>query len=98
MGKIKKQYSEDFKFKVAMEAMKGAKTMAQLCSEYSVHETQIKQWKQVLKDSGASLFGKASDKRDNEKISNLNKQISQLNEHIGELSVENRFLKKSLEG
>jgi putative transposase len=56
MSKQRRRFSADFKFRVAMEAAKGQKTLNELASEYSVHPNQINQWKQELLKGGASLF------------------------------------------
>jgi transposase-like protein len=92
--KGKKQHSEVFKFKVAFAALKGDKTMASLCKEFSLHETQISRWKKALRDNGSSIFGASS--KPNAKEEELKQQIKQLNEYIGEITVENKFLKKNL--
>ena len=52
MASSPKKYSSDFKAKVALEAIKGQKTINEISSEYGVHSTQITQWKkQVLMNS-----------------------------------------------
>ena len=61
MGSIRKQFSKEFKAKVALEAIKGLKTTAELSSEFGVHPTQINQWKNELREGLPALFeGKKS--------------------------------------
>lgn len=90
----KKQYSNSFKFKVALEALKGDKTHTTLCKEFGLHETQLARWKSILRDNGAVLFGGQEKNRNTEAA--LKQQIKELNEYIGEITIENKFLKKSL--
>ena len=59
MSPKRRQYSAEYKFKVALEAAKGSKTLAELSSATGVHANQISQWKAKLLDGGASLFQKA---------------------------------------
>jgi transposase len=91
----KKQYSDSFKLKVALAALKGDKTHSTLCKEFGLHETQITRWKTILRDNGADLFSIGIKKNSNE--TSLKQQIKELNEYIGELSIENKFLKKNLD-
>ena len=92
--KNKKQYNGVFKFKVAFAALRGDKTMSALCKEFSLHESQINRWKKILRDNGSLLFS-ANNKVD-AKEEELKRQIKELNEHIGEITIENKFLKKNL--
>ncbi len=52
----RRRRSAQFKFQVALEALKEQQTLSQLASEYDVHPTQIVQWKKQLLDGGTSLF------------------------------------------
>ena len=90
----KKQYNNAFKFKVALAALRGDKTTAALCKEFGIHESQIARWKTILRESGSELFNSGS--KSNSKESSLKQQIKELNEYIGEIAIENKFLKKSL--
>ena len=56
MTKKRRQYSPEFKFKVALEAVKGRKTLSELAGELQVHPTQISDWKRLLLEEGASVF------------------------------------------
>jgi len=87
---MKKKHSAEFKSKVAFEAAKGDKTIAELSSIYEVHAVQIGQWKKELMNNMSEIF---SDKR---KKDNKQKEIkeSELLQKIGELTIENEYLKK----
>ena len=52
----KKKYPKEFKARVAMEAMKNEKTLAQISSEYEVHSGLVTKWKKQLKDNMANIF------------------------------------------
>jgi transposase len=90
MHKMRKRHDAAFKSKVALEAIKGEKTMAQLSSEYGVHANQISKWKKQLLQELPAVF---SDKRkrseqDSEELEN------ELYRQIGQLKVELEWLKK----
>ena len=89
---IRKQFPNKFKAKVALAALKGDKTIAELAAEYQVHTTQINAWKAALKDRAFEVFsgpgGKAASEYKNE--------IEELHKNIGQITVENNWLKKKL--
>ena len=81
MSKKAKQYSAQEKAKVAMEAIKGDLTMAQISSQYGVHASQINRWKKEAMEamvSGFSSKPKAVDTSQTELIDQLYQQIGQL--------------------
>jgi len=86
----RKHRSAQFKFKVALEAAKGAKTLSELSSEYEVHSTQISEWKIQLLKNGVSIFSTATarQRREQEALQ------SDLYEQIGRLKMELEWLKK----
>ena len=60
----KKNFSSAFKAKIALEAIKAEKTVAELSSEYGVHPTQINKWKKQLQEDMPSLFETARERKD----------------------------------
>jgi putative transposase len=87
-----KKHDVAFKARVALEAIKGDKTMAQIASEYGVHPNQIGQWKKRLLKDLPSIF---SDRRTREgRESEAEKE--ELYRQIGQLKVELDWLKKNL--
>ena len=56
MATGRRRHSSEFKAKVALEALKGQKTLNELASEYSVHPVQIAQWKRQAQDGLAGVF------------------------------------------
>jgi putative transposase len=89
---IKKQFSDEFKAKVGLEALKGQKTVAELAGEFDVHPTQINTWRALIKDRTASLFGRGDGKELKEK----DELIERLYKNIGQLQVDVDWLKKKL--
>ena len=89
---MKKSFDKEFKAKVAIEAIKGEKTIAQLASEFDVHPNQISQWKKQVLDEVSSLFERGS-KQESE-AAKAEKKEEELYKNIGQLRVENEFLKK----
>ena len=96
MGKIRRSHSSAFKAKVAFEAIKKEKTIAQLSSEYGVHPNLINQWKRRVMQELPEIFSKkrSKQKQDTEEL------VSELYRQIGQLKVEVDWLKKKsgLEG
>ena len=90
MGKIRKNHDAAFKARVALEAVKGEKTLAELSSEYSIHANQIGQWRKQLLEELPNLFSdrKRKAEREREEVE------SELYKQIGQLKVELDWLKK----
>jgi transposase-like protein len=87
---IRKNHNGAFKAKVALEAVKGAKTLAQLSSEFGLHANQIGQWRKQLLNELPSLFSNRRTKQDNDH----EELVSELYRQIGQLKVELDWLKK----
>lgn len=90
MSKKRRQHSAEYKFKVALEAAKGTKTVSELASETGVHPNLIRQWKGQLLDGGPGLFRRNGDQLQRQ----LDQQESELYEQIGRLKMELEWLKK----
>jgi transposase-like protein len=89
---IHKTHPPAFKTKVALEAIKETKTMAELSSLFEVHTTQIKRWKQKAVDSLENCFTEASVQKEK----NQEELIQSLYQEIGRLKIEHDWLKKKL--
>lgn len=90
MAKKRRQHSSAFKFKVALAAVKGHKTISQLAAEYNVHPTQINTWKKQLLRHGSSIFIRPNDRQAREQ----QEREAELYEQIGRLKMELEWLKK----
>ena len=90
MGKKAKEYSSEEKAKVALEAIKGDLTIAQISSKYEVHATQINRWRKEALESMVCGFKSKSKIKD----TSQGDLIKQLYEQIGQLTVERDWLKK----
>ena len=90
MASSPKKYNSDFKVKVALEAIKGQKTLNEISSEYGVHTTQITQWKKQVLDELPQIFARNG----NERSKSEEAFIANLYQEIGQLKVELDFLKK----
>ena len=92
MNKKRRKYSDKFKAKVAIEAIKGVKTIAELAAEHKVHPNQISKWKKQLLDNAPELFaGKHSDAAKTEE-----ELTAPLFEEIGRLKMDIKWLEKKL--
>ena len=87
-----KQYSPKFKAKVALEAIRGERTLTQLASQYHVHPIQVGQWRKTALEQLAELFvdGRKRKRRDEDV------EKDTLYEQIGRLKVELDWLKKKV--
>jgi transposase len=92
MATTRKQYSPKFKAKVAVEAIRGERTLSQLASQYHVHPIQIGQWRKTALGQLADLF---VDGRKNKRVDSEGEKDA-LYEEIGRLKVELDWLKKKV--
>ena len=92
MTTTRKQYSPKFKARVAIEAIRGDKTLSQLGSQFKVHPIQIAKWRKSALDQLPELFvdGRKGNSRNGEAESDA------LYEEIGRLKVELDWLKKKV--
>ena len=89
MARVYKKHGSSFKLKVAIEALKGKKTTAELCQEFSVASSQISAWKKQLEDGAQSLF-------ENKQQKDPQEEIDKLHRVIGKITAERDFLERVL--
>ena len=89
MKQKRRRFSNEFKSKVVLEALKEQETLESLAKKYELQPTQISKWKAEALSNFKNLFSKNSPKKDN--LPDPEKLYAQ----IGQLKVENDFLKKS---
>jgi transposase len=91
MRRPRRNHSPAFKARVALEALKGEKTTAELAAQYEVHATQITSWKNELLQRAAEMFGGAAAESSADR-----EKVHELHAKIGELTVERDFLAHAL--
>ena len=92
MKQNRRKHNPSFKARIALEALKGEETIAELANRFEVHPGQIRKWKNSLTEGAAGIFGddRAQKKKDDASL------IAQLYQQIGQLKVERDFLESSL--
>jgi transposase-like protein len=88
----RRKHSPAFKAKVALEALRGEKTLAEIASQYEIHPNQITQWKKQLSEEAAGIFANGQSKKPLDEKALIRK----LYQEIGQLKVEKDFLEDSL--
>ena len=91
MRRTRRNHSNAFKAKVALAAVRGDKTMAELAAQFGVHPNQIQTWKKQLKQGAEDVFDKGRPIPKNQ-----DSDIKDLHAKIGQLSMEKDFLSKAL--
>ena len=92
MKRKRRNHSASFKAKVAVAAIRGDKTLAELSEQFDVHQNQIQDWRRKLLDQADQVFerGCASPSESEHKVKELHAKI-------GELTMERDFLEQGLE-
>ncbi len=90
MSTQRKRYSAAFKARVALDAVKGLKTVNELASTYGVHPTQITHWKHQLQKEVPDIFSARRAKREHDHEA----FEAKLYQQIGQLKVELDWVKK----
>ena len=91
--RTRKRRSKEEKARIALEAMKEERPLAEISSQYGIHPNQITRWKKQLIQNAGEAF---SNDNNNKKEKELEKYQDELYKEIGKLRVENEFLKKKL--
>jgi transposase-like protein len=85
----RRNHAPGFKAQVAIAALKGDKTLAELAQQYDVHPNQIADWKTQLLERSSEVFGDSKAKADEPDIKTMQAKI-------GQLTLENDFLEGAL--
>lgn len=93
MRQKRKAYDPKFRAKVALEAVKGNKTLSELSTEYKVHANLISKWKKELLLNLPGIFSKSN----NSEVELLKKELDEVYKEVGKLQVEKEYLKKKLD-
>ena len=87
----RKRYTAEFKAKVALEALRGELTAAQLAAEHGIHQTMVGEWKRQAMEGLASVFSGKAEAQEAAKAD----AVEKLHAKIGQLVVERDFLAKA---
>ena len=88
----RRRFTPAFKFRVALEAVKGEQTLAELSSRFEIQASQIQYWKMQLLEDGATVF----ERRSQAKHPDTGADPDELHLKIGELTMERDFLQEKL--
>ena len=89
---MRRRFNDEFKAKVALEALKEERTLQELADEYEVHPNQISTWKKQVLFNASSLFERKNKK--NKEMDDLKKREQELFKQLGQAKYENEWLKK----
>jgi transposase len=88
----RRRFTADFKAKVALEALRGDRTIQEIASRHKVHPNQVSAWKRQAMDGLGSVFSNGA----GEAGSDHEAEVHDLHAKIGELTVERDFLARGL--
>ncbi len=91
MRRKRRNHLPGFKAKVALAAIKGDRTLAELAEQFDVHQNQIQVWRKQLLDQADTVFGSSHERKTADEA-----HLKDLHAKIGELALENDFLAKAL--
>lgn len=87
----RRRHDPEFKARVALEAIKGIKTVQQIAKDFEVHPVQVSEWKKTMMAGAAGVFGPGSGKTGTE---DFDRERAQLHAKIGQQAVELDWLTK----
>jgi transposase len=90
--RTRRRFSAEFKAKVALEAIQGHLTVAELATKYEVHPTQIAAWKREAVEKLCKVFDEGT-----EREKSRDGEVAKLHAKIGQLVVERDFLSKAFD-
>lgn len=90
MKKHRRKHSADFKARVALEAVRGAKTISEIAAEFEIHPVMVGNWKKELLEHMPDLFEIKSTRKEKD----IERETEQLHRKVGQLTMEIEFLEK----
>ncbi len=91
---IRRRFTADFKAKVALEALRGDRTIQEIAARHKVHPNQVSTWKRQAMDGLGEVFSNGAEGARGEHEA----EVRNLHAKIGELTVERDFLARGLKG
>ncbi len=88
----RRRFSADFKARVALDALRGDKTIQEIAARHKVHPNQVSTWKRQAVDGLGEVFSNGADRKQNDHEG----QVHDLHAKIGQLTVERDFLARGL--
>jgi transposase-like protein len=88
----RRRHDPEFKARVALEALKGIKTIQQIAKDFDVHPVQVSDWKKAMLEGASGIFGHSREQAGAE--ADFERQREELHAKIGQLAVEVDFLRK----
>lgn len=92
MRRKRRNHKPAFKAKVALAALKGDRTLAELAEQFDVHQNQIQGWRKRLLENADAVFGQGQQQQES-----AAGQVKELHAKIGQLTMERDFLEEGLE-
>ena len=92
MTRQRRNFKPEFKSRVALEALKGLRTISEIAQEESLHPVQVSEWKKELQDRMSELFERKNAK--DEEKARLVRHSEQNKKKVGQLTIEKEFLEK----
>lgn len=92
MKKQRRTHSAEFKARIALEAVKGLKTVQQIAADNHLHPVQVTQWKNQMIESASGIFTRGRERVEEDGVSEVEK--ARLERKVGQLVVEVDWLKK----
>jgi putative transposase len=92
MGRKRRAFTDEFKAKVALDGVKGVKTLGELAAQYQIHPNQVSEWKRQLLAHAPGIF---SGKK-NGAVKTEEELTAPLYEEIGRLKMDIKWLEKKL--
>jgi transposase-like protein len=82
----RRRHDPEFKARVALEAIKGVKTIQEIAKDFDIHPVQVSEWKKTMANNAASVFGSGADRAERER--------DRLHAKIGQQAIELDWLTK----
>ena len=90
MKRHRRKHTSEFKARVALEAIKGLKTMSEIAAEYEIHPVMVSNWKKEMLEHLAEIFENKNARKDKDN----DREKEQLHGKVGQLTMEVDFLEK----